>query len=170
MLVTLGTYANGHAASRIRAAAAAALDSGADVVAVLGNADRGSRDDFPQGVTAVDWVDMPAAVGASDLVVHHGGAGTSWTALSCGKPAVVVPQAGDQFRNAAALAAAGAAIVAAPEDPGEQAAAIARGLQDTDMARRAAAIAGDNATMPTVAVLARDIATLTSGADLRSQS
>lgn len=160
VLVTLGTYANANAAARIRGAAVAALDNGADVTAVLGNADRGPREDFPHGVTALDWVDMPAAVAASDLVVHHGGAGTSWTVLSRGKPAVVIPQAGDQFRNAAILSAAGPALVASPDDVAEQAAAIARGLQDPVPARRAATIADDNAAMPTVAALARDIATL----------
>jgi UDP:flavonoid glycosyltransferase YjiC (YdhE family) len=54
---------------------------------------------------------MSAAMADCDLVVHHGGAGPSWAALSAGKPAVVLPQAGDQFPDARILATAGAAHV-----------------------------------------------------------
>jgi UDP:flavonoid glycosyltransferase YjiC (YdhE family) len=160
VLVTLGTYANVAAASLIRTAVAAALNNGADVIAVLGNGDRGSRETFPPEATALDWVDMPAAMAGCDLAVHHGGAGTSWMALSCGKPAVVLPQAGDQFRNAEILAAAGAALVCSSPESGDVAAAIARGLDDSTLTGRAAAIARDNAALPDVVELARDIATL----------
>lgn len=160
VLVTLGTYANASAAALIRAAAAAALDNGADVIAVLGNDDRGSHETFPPGATVLEWVDMPAALAGCDLVVHHGGAGTSWTALSCGTPAVVLPQAGDQFRNAEILSAAGAALVCSSPKIGDVAAAIARGLADSKLAEQAATVARDNAAMPDVAELAEHIAGL----------
>ncbi|WP_414690668.1 nucleotide disphospho-sugar-binding domain-containing protein [Nocardioides sp.] len=52
-----------------------------------------------------------AAIQTCDLVVHHGGAGTSRTALGCGTPAVVLPLGGDQFRDAQLLATAGAAAL-----------------------------------------------------------
>jgi len=141
-------------------AVAAALDSGADVIAVLGNDDRDSRETFPPDATVLDWVDMPGAMAECDLAVHHGGAGTSWTALSCGKPAVVLPQAGDQFRTAAILSAAGAAVVCSSQETAAIAAAIARGLDDSKLTERAAMIARDNAAMPDVAELAHRIATL----------
>jgi UDP:flavonoid glycosyltransferase YjiC (YdhE family) len=160
VLVTLGTYANVGAASLIRAAVAAGLDNGADVIAVLGNDDRGSRETFPPGATVMKWVDMPAAMAGCDLVVHHGGAGTSWTALSCGKPAVVLPQAGDQFRNAEILSAAGAALVCSSQEISDVAAAIARGLDQAKLMQRAAVVARDNAAMPDVTELARHIAAL----------
>jgi enterobactin C-glucosyltransferase len=160
VLVTLGTYANVRAASLIRAAVAAALDNGADVIAVLGNDDRGSRETFPTEATVLEWVDLPAAMPGCDLVVHHGGAGTSWTALCSGKPAVVVPQAGDQFRNAEILSAAGTALVCSSQGAGDVAAAIARGLDDSKLTERAAVIARDNAAMPDVAQLAHHIAAL----------
>lgn len=160
VLVTLGTYANPGAASLIRAAVAAALDDGADVIAVLGNDDRGTHETFPPGATVLEWVDMPAAISGCDLVVHHGGAGTSWTTLSSAKPAVVLPQAGDQFRNAEILSAAGAALVCSSQELSALATAIARGLADSTLAERAAAIARDNAAMPDVAELARHIGRL----------
>jgi UDP:flavonoid glycosyltransferase YjiC (YdhE family) len=128
VLISLGTYANAGVASLIRMAVAAALDRGADVVAVLGNDDRGPRETFPPAATTLEWVDMPAAMAGCDLVVHHRGAGTSWTALSCGKPAVVLPQAGDQFRNAEILSAAGVALVCPSQNRADVAAAVAHGL------------------------------------------
>jgi UDP:flavonoid glycosyltransferase YjiC (YdhE family) len=160
VLVTLGTYANFRAASLIRAAVAAALEGGADVIAVLGHDDRGSRETFPPGATALEWVDMRTAMAGCDLVVHHGGAGTSWTALSSGKPAVVLPQAGDQFRNAEILSASGAALVCSSDAIGDLAAAIRRGLHSSELTERATVIARDNATMPDVAQLAHQITAL----------
>lgn len=48
------------------------------------------------------------------MVVHHGGAGTSHTAVRAGAPSVVVPFAGDQFFWAERLRLAGVAPVALP--------------------------------------------------------
>jgi UDP:flavonoid glycosyltransferase YjiC (YdhE family) len=160
VLVTLGTYTNPRAAALIRTVVAAAAAHGTDVVAVLGNDDRGSATTFPPGTTALQWVDMPAAVASCDLVVHHGGAGTSWVALSAGKPAVVLPQAGDQYRNAGILSAAGAALTCPSDAADDLTAAIGRGLASSDLAEQAAVIARDNAALPTVKDLAQQIATL----------
>jgi UDP:flavonoid glycosyltransferase YjiC (YdhE family) len=160
VLITLGTYANAGAASLIRTAVVAALESGTDVLAVLGNDDRGSLETFPPEATVLEWVDMPAAMAGCDLVIHHGGAGTSWTALSCGKPAVVLPQAGDQFRNAEILSATGAALVCRSQTRGAVAAAVAQGLDRRTLRERVALIAHDNAAMPDVAELARRITAL----------
>ena len=71
---------------------------------------------------AAGWPPLPAAVRHAgrlplaevlrtcDLVVHHGGQGTSLTALAAGIPQLIVPGMDDQFDNAEALARAGAAI------------------------------------------------------------
>lgn len=160
VLVTLGTYTNPRAAALIRTAVIAALDSDAEVIAVLGNHDRGSTDTFPAGATALPWVDMGAATAGCDLVVHHGGAGTSWTTLSSGRPAVLLPQAGDQHRNAEILSAAGAAVICTSNAPDDIAAAIARGLNRSDLTEQAAIIAHDNAAMTDVTDLADHIAAL----------
>lgn len=164
VLITLGTYTNPDAAALLRSAAADAMQDGTEVIAVLGNDDRGSRESFPAGVTALKWVDMPAVMANCDLIVHHGGAGTSWTALSVGKPAVVLPQAGDQFRNAEILSAAEVALVRRPGHLKHLSSTIKEALNSAALAQRTADIAGDNAALPDVAELAHRIATLASGA------
>ena len=54
----------------------------------------------------------PAA--RAQAVVSHGGSGTTLGALAHGLPLVLVPQAADQFDNAARAEAAGAAVVLRP--------------------------------------------------------
>ena len=51
-----------------------------------------------------------------DVVVHHGGSGTTLGALASGVPQVVLPQGADQFANADALDAAGVAVRLLPEE------------------------------------------------------
>jgi UDP:flavonoid glycosyltransferase YjiC (YdhE family) len=114
LLVTLGTYANPDAARNMRIIVESARAQNMQVIAVLGHSDRGTREDFPADVTVLDWVDMSGAIASSDLVAHHGGAGTSWSALLAGKAALVIPQAGDQFRNAYLLQRSSAALVIEP--------------------------------------------------------
>jgi UDP:flavonoid glycosyltransferase YjiC (YdhE family) len=158
VLITLGTYVNSRAARQIRLAVSAALAHGVDVVVVLGNADRDSGEAFPPNVTVVRWTDMPAAVASSDLVVHHGGAGTSWTALAAGRPSVVMPQGADQFDNARLLASAGTALVA--EDAADLASTIGAALDDSTLRGCAQQVAAENAQLPAPDDLAAELATI----------
>lgn len=160
-LVTLGTYADPRAAGRLRAAISAALSQGLEVVAVLGNADRETGAALPAAAIVVRWTDMAAATASSDLVIHHGGAGTSWTTLVAGRPAVVMPQAGDQFDNARLLAEAGTARVV--EDPAALDATVRAVLEDRSLAERAGQIARANALLPGPAALAGYLAERFSG-------
>ncbi|MDX3733036.1 nucleotide disphospho-sugar-binding domain-containing protein [Streptomyces caniscabiei] len=87
---------------------------------------------------------------ACDVVVHHGGQGTSLTALAAGRPQVVVPRLDDQFDNARALAAAGAALLLPPSRA--TAAAVAAGcaelLENALYAKAAAGLAKEMALLP----------------------
>jgi UDP:flavonoid glycosyltransferase YjiC (YdhE family) len=160
VLVTLGTYAHAEAAALTRAAADAALVAGAEVIVVAGHQDRLTGDPFPGGIVVLTWVDMVAAMQSCDLVAHHGGAGTSWTALCCGTPAVVLPLAGDQFRNAQILATAGAAVVCPSRDHDDLASAITSALNEPRLATRAATIARDNQALPATAELVADLVSI----------
>lgn len=159
VLVTLGTYRDRNAFQRIRALATAARDCGAEVIAALGSPDRGTSAGFPDEVTVMDWVDMPKAVGSCDVVAHHGGAGTSWAALAIGRPSLVTPQAGDQFRNAGLLAGAGVAIVVdtATSDPVALRQAIHQLLRASRFSEAAQAVAASNASLPGPSRLAKTI-------------
>ncbi|HUO87330.1 MAG TPA: glycosyltransferase [Thermoanaerobaculia bacterium] len=93
-------------------------------------------------VRVVDFLaDMPAAIGAAQLVVSRGGAITTAELLSAGRPAILVPltlAGGHQLDNARAVEAAGAAIVL--PSAGLDAAALAAVLDGVlgDRARLAA--------------------------------
>lgn len=159
VLVTLGTYAHPEARQRMRVIVAAALENESQVTAVLGHSDRGSRADFAPDVTVVDWIDLTAAVASYDLVAHHGGAGTSWATVLAGRAALVVPQAADQFRNAALLERAGAARVIDTRDC--EVTTVSRALRgllnDPAYGAHARDIAAANAELPDPGALATAI-------------
>jgi UDP:flavonoid glycosyltransferase YjiC (YdhE family) len=89
---------------------------GARVVVAAGRipVDRLGR--LPENVSAHTWVPQAELLRHVDVVVHHGGSGTTLGALSVGVPQLILPQGADQFANADALAAAGAAVRLLPDE------------------------------------------------------
>ncbi|GAA4149284.1 glycosyltransferase [Phytohabitans flavus] len=86
-----------------------------DVVVTVGR--DGDPDRFgpqPPSVVVERYVPQALLLPRCRLVVSHGGAGTMLGAYAYGLPQLVVPQAADQFLNAAASEAAGAAIALQP--------------------------------------------------------
>lgn len=164
VLVTLGTYENPHAAERIRGAVHVIAKLGVEVVVALGHVDRGSAAGWPAGVLVAQWIDFADEVTRCDLVVHHAGAGSSLTTVLSGRPAVCLPQMGDQFRNAGLLVAAGAAArLDPPEVDGPAlAAAVTAALADTSMTAAASRLASANAALPPPAALVERLASLLS--------
>jgi MGT family glycosyltransferase len=69
----------------------------------------------PPNVRLERFIPQAALLPHCDLVLCHGGSGTLLGALDHGLPLVVVPLRADQPENARAAAAAGAAVVVAPE-------------------------------------------------------
>ena len=53
----------------------------------------------------------------SDVLVHHGGWGSTMAALSTGTPAVVIPLGADQFVNAARIERTGAGLTGDSTNP-----------------------------------------------------
>jgi MGT family glycosyltransferase len=104
----------------------------------------------PAHVRVERWVDQPAVLRRCAVVVSHGGSGTFLGALSHGVPQLCLPQAADQFRNAAGGTRAGAALALPPPDATPQAVrdAVTRLLGDGAVRRRAEQVAAEIAAMP----------------------
>ncbi|MFE1325567.1 macrolide-inactivating glycosyltransferase [Streptomyces sp. NPDC058741] len=92
----------------------------------------------PAGVEVRDWVPQPAVLRQADLFVTHAGAGGSQEGLVTATPMIAVPQAADQFANAALLEALGVARTLSTEEATGEAlreAALAL-VDDPEVARR----------------------------------
>lgn len=63
--------------------------------------------EVPGNVRVEVWVPQVDLLPHVDLVVHHGGSGTTLGAFGAGLPQLVLPQGADQFTNAEAVVAAG---------------------------------------------------------------
>jgi len=94
----------------------AALD--VDVLVAVGpGGDPGALGPLPGHVRVERWVPQAAVLQHVDLVVHHGGSGTTLASLARGLPQLVLPQAlPDQVVNAANVHAAGAGLVLSPQE------------------------------------------------------
>ena len=117
LVVTLGTVLP-HLAGvgPLATLTSAAADVDAEFVLALGGIDASALGELPANVRVVDWVPLNALLSVSDGVVHHGGAGTTMTAIAAGIPQFVLPQGADQFLNADAVARSGAGAVVTAEE------------------------------------------------------
>lgn len=66
---------------------------------------------IPSNVHVEPWVDQDDVLAVAELVVCHGGSGTTFGALAAGVPLVLVPVFADQFANAQRVAESGAGVV-----------------------------------------------------------
>lgn len=132
----LGHMSNAAQVFRIALQAVAGLD--ARVLLTVGRRiDPGTLGDVPAHVHVEPWVDQVDVLGEAEVVVCHGGSGTTFGALVAGVPVVIVPLFADQFANARAVAETGAGIVV---DAGEDDRGHRRPLTGNDAPRIAAAI------------------------------
>ena len=95
------------------------------------------------GVEVVEWADHDDLMGACDVVITHGGLGTTLRALAHGRPLLMVPLGRDQHFNTARVEALGAGLrLSATRGPGDISEALDRLLTESayrDATRRAAA-------------------------------
>lgn len=126
---------------------------GADLLVAVDDAVAADWPALPDAVTDVGRMPLSPVLGACDAVVHHGGNGTSLTALGAGCPQLVLPELDDQFDNSTAVVHSGAGLRLLPDRVTPD--AVARGcaelLGSQRFARRAAEVAAEIAAQPSPA-------------------
>ncbi|WP_016908103.1 nucleotide disphospho-sugar-binding domain-containing protein [Streptomyces xiaopingdaonensis] len=128
----------------------AARRTDAEFVLALGGADVAALGELPENVSTVDWIPLGALLDASDAVVHHGGAGTTLTALDSGLPQIVLGEGADRPANAAAVRHRGCGLVPDGQDDLTPA-LVERLLTDEALADAARETAAEMAAMPSPA-------------------
>jgi UDP:flavonoid glycosyltransferase YjiC (YdhE family) len=111
--LTFGTVL-GHmsfAAGVYRTAIDAVADLDARVLLTVGRRiDPADLGPIPAHVRVEPWVEQRDVLAHAELVVCHGGSGTTFGALAAGVPLVVVPVFADQFENGRRVARSGAGL------------------------------------------------------------
>ncbi|MGX1371758.1 UDP:flavonoid glycosyltransferase YjiC (YdhE family) [Streptomyces canus] len=126
-----------------------------EVVLAMGEEHASALGPVPGNVRVAGWVPLSALLPSCSAIVHHGGAGTSLTALAHGVPQLVLPRMADQPANAAVVAARGAGLLLAPEETNAASveAALLRLLRETGPARVAREVRAEIAAQPSPADL-----------------
>ncbi|CAM3658961.1 glycosyltransferase [Smaragdicoccus niigatensis] len=103
--------------------------------------------DLPPNVVAQQWVPQAEILPHADVVINHGGSGTTLASLGAGVPQLFLPQGADQFINAAAVSDAGAGLTITVPDAEMIGESVTKLLGD-DYRARAQKIAAEIAAMP----------------------
>jgi UDP:flavonoid glycosyltransferase YjiC (YdhE family) len=153
VVVTLGTVLPGYQGlGPVQWLADVAGDIDAEFVVTLGeNADQLGA--LPPNVRPVPYTPLNALLAASTAVVHHGGSGSTMTALAMGRPQLVVPQGADQFHNADQVTKRGVGFEVDTDIAPVDADDLRRLLTDTALASAAAEAKADIAAQPAPAEL-----------------
>ena len=153
--VTLGTIRNDPTIFRVILGALAGLD--ANVIATIGaQNDPAALGEVPANAIVAPYVSQSFVLERADVVVSHAGSGSTLGAFAHGVPMVLLPQAADQFENAAQVAALGAGLALLPEEVDEESllTSVATLLADASYAEHARAVADEIARMPAAADVA----------------
>lgn len=154
--VTLGTVSPTMSGiGRVRRVVAAAESLDAEIVLATGDTDLTELGPLPPTVRAPGWVSWSALLHGSSLAVHHGGSGTSLTALAAGVPQLLLPDGSDRHINAAAIGARGAGAVAADEEVSAE--LLGKLLTDEHLRREAGEVATEIAGLPSPATAAAEL-------------
>ncbi|WP_328613710.1 glycosyltransferase [Amycolatopsis sp. NBC_00355] len=158
--LTLGT-AMGHAG--VLGAAIAGLSAlDVDVLVATGpTVDPAALGEVPANVRLETWVPQAALLPHVDLVVHHGGSGTTLGAFGAGLPQLLLPQGADQFTNADAVLAAGVGdrLLGADVTADAVAEKAHHLLTDSSVRSAATTLAAEVAAMPSPAEVAAELPT-----------
>lgn len=159
--LTFGTVFNDGDA--FRAALAGIRDLGVGLVVTVGpDGDPAAFGPQPPRVVVERYIPQTLLLPGCDVVASHAGSGTVLGALALGIPQLCLPQAADQFLNAAAVARAGAGLVIPPDqvDAAGVGNAIRRLLDDGGFRAQARRVADEIASMPSPEAVATVLETL----------
>ncbi|QFU92151.1 nucleotide disphospho-sugar-binding domain-containing protein [Amycolatopsis sp. YIM 10] len=149
--LTLGTVVPRNGSSQVAHSAVdivrALCGLGADVVVAIDDRIAASWPPLPPAVRHVGRLSLSQVFPACDVAVHHGGQGTSLTALEAGLPQLVLPVFDDQFDNADAVVRAGAGVRMLPRE-----------VEPSAIAERCAEVLESGRYRPAAEVVAREIA------------
>ncbi|MFI7003366.1 nucleotide disphospho-sugar-binding domain-containing protein [Nocardia sp. NPDC050175] len=125
---------------------------------------------LPAEIRTVERLPLNLFMDSTDLVIHHGGAGTGLTATAYGVPQIVLPQWGNSFDYARRLTDAGAGLRfqsrAEQDDIGALRAAIIRILDDPGFTESAARLRTEMESAPPMPSAVDRIAKLAQGESL----
>ena len=149
MYLTFGTVFNDN--DTFGAALAGIRDLNVRLVVTVGpGADPASFGSQPANVLVERYIPQTLLLPACDVVASHAGSGTALASLGFGIPQLCMPQAADQFLNAAAIAKARTGIAVHPDeaDAPTIANAVGRLLDEPEYRHNADVVATEIASMP----------------------
>ena len=159
VFVTMGTVVESAELRRNVVDALAAFD--VDIVLSAGVASTADLGRLPDNVYVQPYVNQAALLPHLDLIVHHGGAGTTTGGWAAGVPQLVLPDGADRFINADAVVTSGSGLALFDHTPDLIEKAVSALVED-DAYRDAAAVIRDDvaATPHPTDVLSELIATM----------
>ena len=159
VFVTMGTVVESAELRRNVVGALSAFD--VDIVLSAGAASTDALGHLPENVYVEPYVNQAALLPQLDLIVHHGGAGTTTGAWAAGVPQLVLPDGADRFVNADAVVASGSGLALFDHTPDLIEKAVRNLLEDDNYRDMAEVIRDDVAATPDPAdVLAELIAAM----------
>ncbi|GAA1338608.1 glycosyltransferase [Catellatospora bangladeshensis] len=156
--LTLGTVFGDPGVLRAAIAGLAAVAGARVLVATGPTIDVAELGEVPDHVELLEWVPQADLLPHTDLVVHHGGSGTTMGAFSVGVPQLVLPQGADQFGNADAVVEHGL---------GEQ--LVGEGVTAEAVAERARRLLADDAVLDAARAVAAEVAAMPSPAEVAAR-
>jgi UDP:flavonoid glycosyltransferase YjiC (YdhE family) len=134
-----------------------------DVVVTVGEQqDPAGLAPFPVNARVERFIPQAELLPSCAVVVHHGGAGTTFGALAHGLPQLVIPQGADNFEHATMCEAAGTSLTLRPGEvnPEAVAQAVRRLLDEPSFAVASQRAAAEIAAMPSPAETVNTLHTL----------
>lgn len=159
--LTLGSVYNGNT-DVLRVAIEALATVEANLVVTVGaDGDPSRHGPQPAHIRIERYVPHERLLPHCDLVVSHAGAGTLFGGLAHGLPQLLLPQGADQFLNAAAAAASGAALALTGDDVTAASirGAVRRLLDDPRFGQAARRVRAEIEAMPAAAEVVAQLAT-----------